>query len=116
MSKRRNNKVVSLATRRARQAQAQAARVRYVRLYAAAGVGEVSAAAGVVVPMRRVESVSAASVVEHVIGIKPDGTGKHVAVCSCGKFRSNPMGERYAKGAGTRHVNAESGKRAAEAA
>lgn len=109
MSKRRNNKVVSLATRRARQAQAHAARVRYVRLYAAAGVGEVSAAAGVVVPMRRVESVSDT----HEIGVKPDGTGKYVAVCSCGRYRSNPMGERYAKGAGTRHVNAETATRAA---
>ncbi|KOV84747.1 hypothetical protein [Nocardia sp. NRRL S-836] len=108
MSKRRNNKVVSLAARRARQAQAHAARVRYVRLYSAAGVGRESA--GVVVPMRRrVESVSDT----HMIGVMPDGTGKFVAVCSCGKYRSNPMGERYAKGAGTRHVNAESAKRAA---
>lgn len=106
MGKRRN-KVVSLAVRRARQQQAHDTRVRFVRLYAAAGVGQGSAVAGVVVPMRREESVPSTV---HTIGVKPDGAGKFVAVCSCGRYRSNPMGERYAKGAGTRHVKAEAGK------
>ena len=94
------------AARRELNAVKGAARVRYARI--AARIGRTRPVAVRTTAGVRPKRSAAPKVKAHRVSVTAVG-GKFLAVCTCGDpIQARPTGAPYAKGIGTRHVNAMS--------
>jgi hypothetical protein len=97
---------LTLAARRERNAVKSAARVRYARI--AARIDRTRPVSAQPTAGVRPKRSAAPKVKAHRTSVTAVGD-KFLAVCTCGEaIQKNPTGEPYAKGIGTKHVNATS--------